>query len=286
MKKTLGMFIITILLCFVERISATVLFNEIEFSRLNSYEMYRNLEFDDFKDNKRMFDKIMDGYYIKQHRTTRLLCLGRKGIIYDIGRYVFKQIVDKNDIFYRICYSVDNELQYFPVVKYNYISPNDKEVNTDIYNCENEISYDNSWEKDRNYGGLRKHEGTDLMASNNKSGYYMVISMADGVVENKGWLKLGGYRIGIRTDSGVYLYYAHLHSYAQDIEVGDRVMARKLLGFMGDTGYGEEEGTSGKFDVHLHFGYYIKKNEDDVSINPYFFLKYLENNKICYKKYR
>jgi murein DD-endopeptidase MepM/ murein hydrolase activator NlpD len=36
------------------------------------------------------------------------------------------------------------------------------------------------------------------------------------------------------------------------------VQAGTLLGFMGDTGYGEE-GTSGKFPVHLHVGIYVNQ---------------------------
>jgi len=46
---------------------------------------------------------------------------------------------------------------------------------------------------------------------------------------------------------------------------------------MGNTGYGSI-GTEGKFDVHLHFGIYIKTdNYEELSVNPYYILKYLEN---------
>ena len=49
---------------------------------------------------------------------------------------------------------------------------------------------------------------------------------------------------------------------------------------MGNTGYGSE-GTSGRFDVHLHFGIYAKtENYNELSYNPYCILKYLENNVI------
>ena len=46
--------------------------------------------------------------------------------------------------------------------------------------------------------------------------------MTDGVIQSKGWLPKGGYRIGILAPSGGYFYYAHLDSYA-DIKEGDRV---------------------------------------------------------------
>ena len=118
--------------------------------------------------------------------------------------------------------------------------------------------------------------GIDIMAENNVSGYYPVISVTDGVVENMGWLEKGGYRVGIRSNSSGYFYYAHLSSYA-GIKKGDKIKAGTLLGYMGDTGYGKVEGTSGNFAVHLHFGIYIAtKNYSELSVNPYTVLKYLE----------
>ncbi len=161
--------------------------------------------------------------------------------------------------------SIWNELKYFPVPK----STTDKKLN---------VSYINSWMNERTYGGKRGHEGTDIMASENVSGLFPVISITDGVVSNMGWLEKGGYRIGIVTSSGVYFYYAHLASYA-DLEVGDQVKAGDLLGFMGDTGYGSE-GTVGKFPVHLHLGIYIYQDEKEISVNPYWILRYLEEHKL------
>lgn len=143
----------------------------------------------------------------------------------------------------------------------------------------------------------RIHEGCDLMYEPNRSGEVPILSMTDGTVEQKGWLTLGGYRIGIRSEGGIYYYYAHLSSYA-NLEIGDSVKAGQLLGFMGDTGYGEE-GTTGQFPVHLHVGCYVNKIEgiglhlpakrdsftifmlkdktifqpqDEISVNPYPFL--------------
>ncbi|MCD7825607.1 MAG: M23 family metallopeptidase [Clostridiaceae bacterium] len=134
--------------------------------------------------------------------------------------------------------------------------------------------FDNSYGAARTYGGNRTHEGIDIMTSNNSPGYFEIQSVSDGVVEQIGWLSLGGYRIGIRSDSGIYYYYAHLDSYAKGIQKGDKISAGQLLGTMGDTGYGEE-GTRGKFDVHLHFGMYRQADGEDVSCNPYYLLQYL-----------
>ena len=76
--------------------------------------------------------------------------------------------------------------------------------------------------------------------------------------------------------NGGYFYYAHLSCYS-NIKKGAVVKAGTLLGYMGNTGYGSI-GTEGKFDVHLHFGIYIKTdNYEELSVNPYYILKYLEN---------
>ena len=83
------------------------------------------------------------------------------------------------------------------------------------------------------------------------AGFYPVISMTDGKIEKIGWLPLGGYRIGIRSPHGGYFYYAHLASYEKYFQTGEAVEAGQILGFMGDTGYGEE-GMSGKFPVQVY----------------------------------
>jgi len=161
--------------------------------------------------------------------------------------------------------AVISDLEYFPVPKMEAA----------------EVSYEDSWYDLRNYGGKRRHEGTDLMASNNLRGFFPVLSISDGTIEKMGWLEQGGYRIGVRSEQGGYFYYAHLYTYAQGLKQGDTVIAGQLLGFMGDSGYGKE-GTIGKFDVHLHVGIYVNSNIGEMSVDPYWILKILENNRITY----
>lgn len=152
---------------------------------------------------------------------------------------------------------IEQDIQMFPIEK--------------VYM--NDVSYVDSWYGERTFGGDRRHEGTDIMSANNIPGEIPVVSMTDGVVQNMGWLTLGGWRIGIRSDSGIYYYYAHLDSYAAGLQIGDSVSAGQLLGFMGNSGYGEE-GTTGMFDVHLHVGIYMYDEEGaEISVNPYPFLK-------------
>ncbi len=143
--------------------------------------------------------------------------------------------------------------------------------------------YEDSWGSERSYGGERRHEGTDLMDGGNGRGFFPVVSVSDGVVEHTGWLELGGWRLGIRSPGGAYFYYAHLNSYDHEFEPGEKVYAGQLLGFMGDTGYSKVEGTTGNFAVHLHFGIYFRTDHyEELSVNPYWVLRYLEEKKVKY----
>ena len=165
--------------------------------------------------------------------------------------------------------AIYNDLEYFPVVRGK--------------NSKYWIVYEDGFYENRNFLGSYKHEGCDIMAEYNVSGYYPIVSVTDGIVENIGWLPKGGYRVGVRGNHGGYFYYAHLSKYT-NIKKGDKIKAGTLIGYMGDTGYGKE-GTTKKFPVHLHFGIYIEtKNYKELSINPYVILKYLEEN-ILYGDY-
>ncbi len=163
------------------------------------------------------------------------------------------------------CESIWSDVEYFPVM----FSSTDDTLT---------VSYEDSWMNERTYGGKRGHEGTDIMASQNERGLYPVVSMTDGTVTSRGWLPKGGWRIGITSEHGGYFYYAHLDSYG-DAKIGDKVEAGDIIGYMGDSGYGEK-GTVGKFPVHLHLGIYLEEPGEEISINPYWILKYIENSKL------
>ncbi|MBR1744329.1 MAG: M23 family metallopeptidase [Lachnospiraceae bacterium] len=138
-----------------------------------------------------------------------------------------------------------------------------------------EMEFENGYGGERSYGGPRKHEGIDIIPKKEKDDTYRVCSVADGFVEKIGWLELGGYRVGIRSESGFYYYYAHLASYQKGLKEGSKVKAGDVIGRMGNTGYGKE-GTKGKFIVHLHFGIYRQTDGEEKSLNPYYLLQYLE----------
>ena len=155
------------------------------------------------------------------------------------------------------------DLQYFPAA-------GRKEVQGQ------QFFFENSWHARRTFQGERLHEGCDIFGREEKSGYYPILSITDGIVEKVGWLPLGGYRIGIRSPGGGYFYYAHLSSYAREFQTGEQIKAGEVLGFLGDTGYGEE-GTAGKFVPHLHLGIYVRtQTEEEHALNPYPVLQFLQ----------
>ena len=106
----------------------------------------------------------------------------------------------------------------------------------------------------RSFGFSRKHLGHDLMGELGTP----IVAVEGGVVEAMGWNRYGGWRIGIRSFDGKrYYYYAHLKKdgpYAPGLEIGDLVEAGQLIGFMGRTGYSDQENTNNIETVHLHFG--------------------------------
>lgn len=132
----------------------------------------------------------------------------------------------------------------------------------------NNYSYRSTWGDSRGYGGRRIHEGTDIFASYGTP----VRSTSYGIVEIKGWNKFGGWRIGIRDKYNIYHYYAHLNSFADDIDEGTIVEPGDVIGYVGASGYGPE-GTSGKFPPHLHYGMYKDNGKNEWAYDPYPYLK-------------
>ena len=162
------------------------------------------------------------------------------------------------------------DLQYFPVPR------STREGTPDV-------AYEDGWLQKRTYGGERGHEGCDIMGTERERGFYPVVSISGGTIEKLGWLEQGGWRVGIRAPSGLYLYYAHLYSYAPGLKEGKQVRAGELLGYMGDSGYGKQENTVGNFEVHLHVGMYLRTDHyQELSVNPYWVLRWLEKNRLAF----
>ena len=136
----------------------------------------------------------------------------------------------------------------------------------------------------RSYGYKRKHTGHDLMGSIGTP----VIAVESGIVENAGWNRYGGWRIGIRSfDKKRYYYYAHLrkdHPYAPSIKEGAVIKAGDVIGYLGMTGYSTKENVNNINVPHLHFGLQLifdeslKDGPREIWVDVYTLVKFLQKN--------
>lgn len=110
----------------------------------------------------------------------------------------------------------------------------------------------NTWGAPRGYA--RTHEGQDIFAPKGTP----ILSATTGYVVKIGEDNLGGHTVSVIGDGGRKYYYAHLDSYAKNLEVGDYVTRKSVLGYVGSTG--NADGTP----PHLHFGVYTTTG----AINP------------------
>lgn len=110
----------------------------------------------------------------------------------------------------------------------------------------------NTWGAPRGEG--RSHEGQDIFAPKGTP----ILSATTGYVVKIGEDNLGGHTVSVIGDGGRKYYYAHLDSYAPNLEVGDYVTRKTVLGYVGTTG--NADGTP----PHLHFGVYTTSG----AINP------------------
>jgi murein DD-endopeptidase MepM/ murein hydrolase activator NlpD len=110
----------------------------------------------------------------------------------------------------------------------------------------------NTWGASRGDG--RSHEGQDIFAPKGTP----IFSATSGYVVKIGDDNLGGHTVSVVGDGGRKYYYAHLDSYAANLEVGDYVTRNTVLGYVGSTG--NADGTP----PHLHFGVYTTTG----AVNP------------------
>ena len=117
-------------------------------------------------------------------------------------------------------------------------------------------------------GGARLHNGTDIMADRGTP----VVAVAHGVVERMGEAPDAGLYVVIRHSNGWRSAYVHLNNdspgtdngltlgFGPGIEVGARVRAGTLVGWVGDSGNAEDT------TPHLHFELH---QPDGLRPNPY-----------------
>ncbi len=142
----------------------------------------------------------------------------------------------------------------------------------------------------RSFGYRRPHLGNDLMGSVGTP----IIAIESGTVEAMGWNMYGGWRIGIRSpDKKRYYYYAHLRKdkpYHADMEVGKRVQAGDVIGYLGMTGYSTKENTNNIKKPHLHVGMELifdesqKECVNEIWVDMYNIVRLLQKNRSAVKK--
>lgn len=137
----------------------------------------------------------------------------------------------------------------------------------------------------RSFGFQRKHLGNDLLGSPGTP----IVAVEGGTVEALGWNRYGGWRVGIRShDRKRYYYYAHLlkdKPFAAGLTVGQTVNPGDVIGFMGRTGYSDQENTNNIEINHLHFGVQLifdesqKECSSEIWINVYPLVKLLSRHR-------
>ena len=89
--------------------------------------------------------------------------------------------------------------------------------------------------------GGRSHKGIDIFAKEGTA----VVAVRSGTVVKAGNSGLGGLRVWVKDEDGVFHYYAHLS--AIDVKDGQKVKAGQRLGGVGKTG------NAASTPAHLHY---------------------------------
>lgn len=137
----------------------------------------------------------------------------------------------------------------------------------------------------RSFGYKRPHLGNDLMGSIGTP----IIAVEGGTVEAIGWNRYGGWRIAVRSFDGKRsYYYAHLRKnrpYKDGLEIGSRVKAGEVIGYLGMTGYSDKENVNGMNVPHLHLGMQLvfdetqKEGDNQIWLNMYALVELLNGNR-------
>ena len=137
----------------------------------------------------------------------------------------------------------------------------------------------------RSFGFQRKHLGNDLLGNPGTP----IVAVEGGTVEAIGWNRYGGWRIAVRSFDGKRsYYYAHLRKnrpYKDGLEIGSRVKAGEVIGYLGMTGYSDKENVNGMNVPHLHLGMQLvfdetqKEGDNQIWLNMYALVELLNGNR-------
>lgn len=137
----------------------------------------------------------------------------------------------------------------------------------------------------RSFGYRRRHLGNDLMGNVGSP----IVAVESGVIEVMGWNRYGGWRVGVRSfDGRRYYYYAHLRKdkpFQPGLKEGDVVQAGDVIGYLGMTGYSNQENVNGMKVPHLHFGLQLifdesqKDGNGEIWVDVYQLVNFLNRNR-------
>lgn len=132
--------------------------------------------------------------------------------------------------------------------------------------------FGDTWHAPRSNGRL--HEGVDIIAKEGQ----LLYAVTDGEITKQYWDypgALSGNGVRLTTDDGTYFTYLHLLDVAPGIEVGTKVEAGDVIGFVGNTG--------SSATAHLHFEIHPKGG---AAINPYPYVKAIDDCKNTEAQYQ
>ncbi len=114
-------------------------------------------------------------------------------------------------------------------------------------------------------GGGRRHEGVDIIANEGN----LLYAVTDGEITRLYWDQpgaLAGNGVRLAQANGTYFTYLHLSGFAPGVQVGTKVQAGDVIGFVGNTG--------SSATAHLHFEIHPGGG---AAVNPYPYVKAIDD---------
>ncbi|MDG1393169.1 MAG: peptidoglycan-binding protein [Ilumatobacter sp.] len=141
--------------------------------------------------------------------------------------------------------------------------PSSSNVVMERFPIQGQCYFGNTWHAPR--GGGRLHVGVDIIAAEGK----LLYAVVDGTISKQYWDQpgaLSGNGLRVAQDDGTYFTYLHMSGFAPGIEVGTKVQAGDVIGFVGNTGSSST--------AHLHFEIHPGGG---AAVNPYPYIKAIDD---------
>ena len=132
----------------------------------------------------------------------------------------------------------------------------------DSFPVQGRCFFGDTWHAARGAGRL--HEGVDIIANEGN----LLYAVADGEITKRYWDlpgALAGNGLRLTHANGTYFIYLHLAGFAPGIEIGTKVKAGDVIGFVGNTG--------SSATPHLHFEVHPGGGS---AVNPYWMVKAID----------